>query len=68
MPQALRVADVTLEKIAAEILGGVVGHIQVRPHLGITAAIEAMARQAVLLEQREALVDRVVRRQLRVGQ
>ena len=68
MPQALRIADVTLEEISAEILGGVVGHIQVRAHLGITAAIEAMARQAVLLEQRKALVDRVVRRQFLVGQ
>ena len=66
MPQALRVADVTLEEIPAEILGGVVGNIQVRPHLRIAGAIEPMTRQSILLKQRKALVDRVIRRQLRV--
>ena len=68
MPQALRITDIALEEITAEILGGVVGDIQVGPHLRITGAIETVTRQAVFLEQRKALVDRVIGRQFRVRQ
>ena len=57
MPQALRVADITLEEIPAEIFRRVVGNIQVRPHLRIAGAVEAVTGQAVFLEQRKALVE-----------
>lgn len=67
MPQALRITDVALEEIAGEIFRRVVGNIQVRSHLCIPRAIEAMARQAVFLEQCKTLIDPVVGCEFRVG-
>ncbi|MCY1436267.1 hypothetical protein D9M71_523850 [compost metagenome] len=59
----MRVTDIALEKIGLEVLGRVVGDVQVRSELGVTGAVEAMAGQAVLLEHGKALTDRVIGRQ-----
>jgi len=68
MPQALRVTDIALEEITTEILGGVIRNVQVRPYLRIAGPVQPMASQAIFLEQRKALVDRVIGCQLWVRQ
>jgi len=58
--QGLRVANVALEEIPGEVFGGIERNVQVRAELCIASAIEPMTRQAILLEQRETFIDRVV--------
>src|SRR5690606_37763602 len=67
LPQALWVPDIAAQKGRLEILGGAVGQVQVRAELCVAGTVESVAGHAILLEQGEALADRVVRGQVRGG-
>ena len=49
-PQALLVANISGQKAFSKILGGVVGHVEVRAELRVAGTIQAVTGEAVFLE------------------